>query len=137
MRGECSCPSSSGAGCATWPPNPVWRTPQALFTHALAHGGGYQAHLNLAAAFPNRQSHASSSTSRMPCAWLPRPTRRLGSSSGFEPVEYLRRDVEQGLDVIRQVVAERPHYSLYLFGLGEALAFVGRPRQALPHRNAP
>ena len=51
---------------------------------------------------------------------------------GIQLVET-RRDVEQGLDVIRQVVAQRPDYSLYPFGLGEALAFVGRPREALPH----
>jgi tetratricopeptide (TPR) repeat protein len=44
-----------------------------------------------------------------------------------------RRDVERGLFLIRAVAAERPDYSLYPFGLGEALAFVGRPQEGLPY----
>jgi len=112
--------------------NPVWRTSETLFTHAVAHGGGYQAHLNLAAAYPNRMDPRILASLEQAMRLAPPSDTQARFKLGIQLVQT-RTDVDRGLALIRAVAAERPDYSLYPFGLGEALAFVGRPAEGLPY----
>lgn len=120
------------SGVASAMLNPTWRTSETLFTHAVAHDGGHLAHLYLAAAYPNRAdarifTHLEEAVRRAP------PTDAQASFKlGIHLVET-RRDVERGLALIRAAATQRPDYSLYPFGLGEALAYAGRPREGLPY----
>lgn len=112
--------------------NPVWRTSETLFTHAVAHGGGVQAHLNLAGAYPDRMDprilvHLEKATRLAPAS-----DTQARFKLGIQLVQT-RTDVERGLALLRTVASQRPDYSLYPFGLGEALAFVGRPEEGLPY----
>lgn len=120
------------SGCASVALNPVWRTSETLFTHAVAHGGGYQAHLGLAAAYPDRQDPRILAQLEEAMRLAPPSDTQARFKLGIQLVQT-RSDVDRGLALIRAVATERPDFSLYPFGLGEALAFVGRPREALPY----
>lgn len=112
--------------------NPVWRTSETLFTHAVAHGGGFQAHLNLAGAYPDRMDPRILAQLEEAMRLAPPSDTQARFKLGIQLIQT-RTDVERGLALLRTVASQRPDYSLYVFGLGEALAFVGRPQEALPY----
>lgn len=112
--------------------NPIWRTSETLFTHAVAHGGGLQAHLNLAAAYPDRMDPRILAHLEQAMRLAPPSDTQTRFKLGIQLVQT-RADVERGLALLRTVAEQRPDYSLYPFGLGEALAFVGRPQEGLPY----
>jgi len=120
------------SGLASVRLNPVWRTSETLFSHAVAHGGGHQAHLNLAAAYPNRMDPRILASLEQAMRLAPPSDTQTRFKLGIQLVQT-QSDVERGLALVRAVAAERPDYSLYPFGLGEALAYVGRPEEGLPY----
>lgn len=122
----------AASGLASVLLNPVWRTSETLFTHAVAHGGGHQAHLNLAAAYPSRMDPRILAHLEQAMRLAPPSDTQARFKLGIQLVQT-RRDIYRGIALIRAVAAERPDYSLYPFGLGEALAFVGKPHEGLPH----
>jgi tetratricopeptide (TPR) repeat protein len=112
--------------------NPVWRTSETLFTHAVEHGGGLQAHLNLAGSYPDRMDPRILVQLEQAMRLAPPSDTQARFKLGIQLVQT-RTDVERGLRLLRTVASQRPDYSLYPFGLGEALAFVGRPQEGLPY----
>jgi hypothetical protein len=88
---------------------PVWRAPETLLTDAVSHGGGLQAHLNLAAAYPDRLDPRILLHLEEARRLAPASDTQTRFTLGVQLV-HTRADVERGLALLRTVASQRPTF---------------------------